>query len=155
MCPGPRQSAHLQSSDADTFANFSWEGRDCREYLGTLTSGIERMSSADNMSSPEWLSAKVRLATLAVALPGLVLSGTASAAEPPVTVEYQSAMTGYRYFDAQVTAVDWRGANDAIRGGAEGGSHGMHGVRTPMQAPSAAEDTPPPVPSENRQAQPQ
>jgi hypothetical protein len=139
---------------ADTFANFSCEGHDCREYLGVLTSGNERMTSTDNMSLPEWLCANARLAALAVASSGLVLSGTASAAEPPVTVEYQSAIAGYRHFDAQAPAVDWREANDAIRGGAEGDAHGMHDMLTPMAVPPAAGDTPPPATPDKLQAHP-
>ncbi len=140
---------------ADTFANFSCEGHDCREYLGVLTPGIERMPSTDNKSLPKWVCANARLAALAVALPGLVLSGTVSAAEPPVTVEYQSAIAGYRHFDAEAPAVDWREANDAIRGGAEGGAHGMHDMRTPMETPSATGDAPPSATPDELQAHPQ
>jgi len=139
---------------ADTFANFSCEGHDCREYVGVLTSGNERMASTDNKLLTEWVCTNTCLAVLAVALPGLVLSGAVSAAEPPVTVAYQSAIASYRHFDAQAPAVDWREANDAIRGGAEGGAHGMHDMRTPMEAPPAAGDTPPPATPDKQQAHP-
>jgi len=113
------------------------------------------MSSADKMSLPEWIRANARPVALAVALPALVLSGTVSAAEPPVTVEYQSAIAGYRHFDAQAPAVDWREANDVIREAAEGGAHGMHDMRTPMAAPPAAGDEPPLATPDEHQAHPQ
>ena len=113
------------------------------------------MPSTDNKSLPKWVCANARLAALAVALPGLVLSGTVSAAEPPVTVEYPSAMAGYRHFDAQAPAVDWREANDVIREAAEGGAHGMHDMRTPMEAPPATGGTPPPATPDEPQAHPQ
>lgn len=139
---------------ADTFANFSCEGHDCRESLGVLTSGIERMPSADNLSLPEFVGANARLAALAVASLALAVSGTVSAAEPPVTVEYQSAIAGYRHFDAQAPAVDWREANDVIREAAEGGAHGMHDMHTPMKAPLATGGTPPPATPDEPQAHP-
>jgi hypothetical protein len=113
------------------------------------------MKSADNMSFPEWVCANARLAALAVALSGLVLSGAVSAAESPVTVAYQSAIAGYRHFDAQAPAVDWREANDVIREAAEGGAHGMHDMRTPTKAPPAAGDTPPPATPDEHQVHPQ
>jgi hypothetical protein len=140
---------------ADTFANFSCEGHDCREYLGVLTPGIERMPSTDNKSLPKWVCANARLAALAVALPGLVLSGTVSAAEPPIIVEYQSAFAGYRHFDAQAPAVAWRRANDAILDGAKGGAHGMDDMRSTMEASPVAGDKPPPATPDEHQAHPQ
>jgi hypothetical protein len=103
------------------------------------------MPSADLKSLSDWARAYARLATLAVALPGLVLSGAASAAEPPVVLEYSSAIAGYRTFDAYAPSVDWREANDAIRDGAEGGAHGMHDMRAPMELPPTTGDTPPPA----------
>jgi hypothetical protein len=57
-----------------------------------------------------------------------------SAAEPPVTVEYQSSFTGYRRFDAQAPTVAWREANDAVGSGSEGAAHGMHGPTEPAPA---------------------
>jgi len=80
------------------------------------------------------------LAALAGASLGLIVFRAVSAAEAPVTVEYQSAFAGYRYFDAQAPAVEWRQANDAIRVGAEGASHGMHDMQAPMEAAPARGD---------------
>jgi hypothetical protein len=153
-------STHTKERDPiavhpDTFANFSCEGYDCREDLGVLVSGIELMPSADNVSLPERVRANARLTTRAIALLGLVLSGTVSAAEPPVTVNYQSATAGYRHFEAEAPAVDWREANDAIRDGAEGGAQGMRGMRTPMEAPPANEAAPPPATPAEFPARPQ
>lgn len=86
-------------------------------------------------------------ATLAfVAAPG------ASAAEPPATVEYQSAFANYQRFDAQAPMVEWRQANDAIRGGTEGAAYGMHDMRSPMEAPPAAENEPLQVTPDEHQA---
>lgn len=146
---------HTVAVPADTFANFSCEGPGFGKYLTILTSGNERMPSADNMSLPEWAGANARWAALAVALPGLAFSVTVSAAGPPVTVEYQSALACYRHFDAQAPALDWREANDAIRDGAEGGAHGMCDTRTPMESPADAGDTPPPATPDASQERPQ
>jgi hypothetical protein len=140
---------------ADTFANFSCEGHDCREYLGVLTPGNERMPSTDNKSLPEFVCANARLSALAVASLALAVSGTVSAADPPVTAEYRSAMADYRHFDAEAPAVDWREANNVIREAAEGGAHGMHEMRTPMESPPATGDTPPPATPDEPQEHPQ
>jgi hypothetical protein len=81
-------------------------------------------------------------ALLAGATLAFVATLRASAAEPPVSVEYHSAFADYRRFDPQAPSVKWRQANDAIRDGTEGAAHGMHDMRSPMEAPPAAEDEP-------------
>lgn len=73
----------------------------------------------------------------------LVATRGVSAAEPPVTVEYQSAFAAYRHFDVQALVVAWRQANDAIRDEAEGAGHGMHDMRSPMETLPAIGDEPP------------
>ena len=96
----PAKRRESMAMPADTFANFSCEGHDCRDDLSVLTSGKQRMPSTDNKSLPDRVCAYARQAALAVASLGLVVSGTVAAAEPPVTVEYQSIFAGYRHFDA-------------------------------------------------------
>ena len=98
------------------------------------------MSSADKMSLPDRVRAYARLAAFAGASLGLVVSDTVSAAEPPVTVEYQSSFAGYRRFDAQAPAVAWRQANDAIGNVSKGDTHGMHGMHVPAE-PAPADIT--------------
>lgn len=110
------------------------------------------MTSIEKMSMRAWVVAKTHLAALACAPLGFVLSTTVLAAEPRVSVEYQSAFADYRHFDAQAVAIEWRQANDAIRDGAEGASHGMHGLQTPMAAPRVAGDEPPPATPDERRA---
>jgi hypothetical protein len=101
------------------------------------------MSPVGARSLPSAGVRRTRRALLAGATLAFVDLLGAAAAEPPVSVEYQSAFADYRHFDAQSPAVDWRQANDAIRDGAEGASHGMHDMQTPMAAPPAAGDEPP------------
>ena len=113
------------------------------------------MSSADNMSLPDRVRAYARRAALAGASLGLVVSGTVAAAEPPVTVEYQSIFAGYRHFDAQAPAVEWRQANDAIRDGAEGAAHGMHDMRAPTEAaPDGTDESQPTTPGDHQEHPP-
>ena len=92
------------------------------------------MSSAGNKSMHSMVTAHGRQAALVAASFGLVFFAAVSAAEPPVTVEYQSSFMGYRRFDAQALTVAWRQANDAIVGGSEGAAHGMHGPTEPAPA---------------------
>jgi hypothetical protein len=110
------------------------------------------MSSIDRMSMQAQVVANKRLAALACASLGLALCTSASAAEPYVSVEYQSAFAGYRHFDVQALSVEWRQANDAIRDGAEGASHGMHDMQSPMAAHPANGDEPPPATPDEHQA---
>jgi hypothetical protein len=110
------------------------------------------MTSIDSRSIWARVGANRHLAALACASLGLVLSDTVLAVEPGATVEYQSAFADYRHFDAQAPAVEWRQANDAIRDGAEGPSHGMHDMQTPTQAPPATGDEPPPATPEEHEA---
>lgn len=137
---------------ADTFANFSCEGKDRRMDLGVPTSEIERMSSAGNMSKLVRVTVNKYPAALLCASLGLVSAGTVSAAEPPVSVEYQSAFADYRHFDTRALTVEWQQANDAIRDAAEGPSHGMHDMQVPMPAPPATGDQPPPTTPDEHQA---
>ena len=137
---------------ADTFANFSCEGHDCRGDLSDLTSGKQSMPSTDNMSLPDRVRAYARQAALAGASLGLVVSGTVAAAEPPVSVEYRSIFSGYRHFDPQPPAVEWRLANDAIRDGAEGDAHGMHDMRAPTGgAPTGTDEPQPTTPGDHQE----
>ena len=110
------------------------------------------MPAANNMSLPERMRATARLATRAAALLGFVLSGRVTADELPVIVEYQSAIAGYRHFDAKAPAIDWRDANDAIRDGAEDGAHGLHDMSMSMEAlpPVTQGASPPASPVEPR-----
>ena len=87
------------------------------------------MSTAGTRSLASAGVRRTRSALLAGATIALVATRGVSAAEPPVTVEYQSTFADYRHFDAQAPAVEWRPANDAIRDGAEGDAHGMHDMR--------------------------
>ena len=96
------------------------------------------MSSAGNRSMHSWETAHGRRAALVAPSFGLLLCAAVSAAEPPVTVDYQSSFTGYRRFDAQAPTVAWRSANDAIGGTGEGAAHGMHGMHGPAD-PSPAD----------------
>ena len=137
---------------ADTFANFSCEGHDCRGDLSDLTSGKQSMPSTDNMSLPDRVRAYARLAAFAGASLGLVVSGTVAAAEPPAPVEYRSIFADYRHFDAQARAVEWRPANDAIRERAEGGNHGMHDMSAPMGgAPDGTDESQPTTPGDHQE----
>jgi hypothetical protein len=113
------------------------------------------MPSADNMSLAGYVCANAHLAALAVASLAFAVPGTVSAADPPVTAEYRSALAGYRHFDAEAPAVDWRETNDAIRDGAEGGAHGMHEMRPPIESRPATGDAPPPATPAEPQAHPQ
>jgi hypothetical protein len=97
-------------------------------------------------------AAVFRRTLIAGATLAFVASRGASAAEPPVTVEYESAFADYRHFDAQAPALEWRQANDAIRDGAEGASHGMHDMQTPTAAPPTAGDEPTPATPDEHQA---
>lgn len=93
----------------------------------------------------------IRRALLAGATVAFVASRGASAAEPPVTVEYESAFAEYRHFDAQALAVEWRQANDAIRDGAQDASHGMRDMQAPMAAPpTTGDELSPATPDEHR-----
>jgi hypothetical protein len=56
----------------------------------------------------------------------LALFNTGFAAEPATSVTYKSAFTGYRFYEAQASAVDWRQANETVREGADGAPHAMH-----------------------------
>ena len=77
---------------------------------------------------------------------------TVSAAEPPVTVEYQSSFADYRHFDAQAPAVAWRQANDAIGSGSEGAAHGMHGMHGPTEpAPADTNESQPTTSGDHRE----
>jgi hypothetical protein len=99
------------------------------------------MSTAGTRSLASAGVRRTRSALPAVATMALVAIRGVSAAEPPVTVEYQSTFAGYRHFDAKAPAVEWRPANDAIRDGVEGDAHGMHDMRTPMEgAPDGADE---------------
>jgi hypothetical protein len=110
------------------------------------------MSSAGNMSLPDRVRAYARLAAFAGASLGLVVSGTVAAAEPPVTVEYQSSFAGYRRFDAQAPAVAWRQANDAIGNVSKGDTHGMHGMHVPAEpAPADTNESPPTTSGDHRE----
>jgi hypothetical protein len=102
------------------------------------------MSSAGNKSMHSRVTAHGRQAALVAASIGLVFFAAVSAAEPPVTVEYQSSFTGYRRFDAQAPTVAWRQANDAIVSGSDGAAHGMHGMHGPTE----------PAPADNTESQP-
>jgi hypothetical protein len=84
---------------------------------------------------------RTRRALLIGATLAFVASWDVSAAEPPVTVEYQSAFAGYRHFDAQAPAVEWRQANDTIRDGTEGDAHKM---QAPAEAAPVLGDEPKP-----------
>jgi hypothetical protein len=137
---------------ADTFANFSCEGRCRRKDFRVQTLRNERMSSADNMSLPDRVRAYARLAAFAGASLGLVVSDTVAAAEPPVTVEYQSSFAGHRRFDAQAPAVAWRQANDAIGNVSKGDTHGMHGMHVPAEpAPADTNESPPTTSGDHRE----
>jgi hypothetical protein len=92
------------------------------------------MSSAGNKSMHSRVTAHGRRAALVAASFGLVFFAALSAAEPPVTVEYQSSFAGYRRFDAQAPTIAWRQANDAIGRGSEGAEHGMHGAMESLPA---------------------
>ena len=94
-----------------------------------------------------------RRTLLAGATLAFVASLGASAAEPPVTIEYQSVFAHYRHFDVQAPTVEWRQANDAIRDGTEGAAHGMRDMRAPTEAPPVAVDEPPPATPDEHQAQ--
>jgi len=113
------------------------------------------MSSADKLSMLARVTAIRRFTVLAGASLGLVPAATVLATEPPTSVEYHSAFADYRHFDAQSLAVEWRHANDAIRDGTEGASHGLHDMRTPMEAPQTMGDEPPPATPDEHQAHPQ
>ena len=90
--------------------------------------------SSVNRSMYSWVTARGRRAALFAGSFGFVFFATASAAEPPVIVKYQSAFADYHQFDAQAPAVAWRQANDAIGSGSEGAAHGMHGPTEPPPA---------------------
>lgn len=150
--PAACRTVGLRVVLADTFANFSCEGKDRSNGRVDPTYGNECMSSIDKLSMPAWVAANKHPAALLCASLALVLSATASAAEPPGSVEYQSAFADYRHFDAQALMVEWQQANDAIRDGAEGASHGMHDMQTPMAAPPATGDEPTPATPDEHQA---
>ena len=102
------------------------------------------MSSADKRSMHGGVTAHGRRAALAAASLGLMFCAAASAVEPPVTVEYQSAFADYRRFDAQAPTVAWRQANDTIGSGSEGAAQGMHGMHGPTEpAPAGTTESQP------------
>jgi hypothetical protein len=113
------------------------------------------MSTAGTRSLASTGVRRTRSALLAGATIALVATRGVSAAEPPVTVEYQSTFAGYRHFDAQASALEWRPANDAIRDGAEGGAHGMRDMRSTMEASPVAGDQPTPATTDEHRAHPQ
>ncbi len=94
------------------------------------------MPLADNMSLPLWAAANSRRAALVVTGLACVVSSTVSAAESPVTVGYESAFEGYRYFETQAPAVEWRQDNDAIEAGSECTAHacGLKDMQAPQEA---------------------
>lgn len=98
------------------------------------------MSSAGNKSMHSRATVHGRRAALVAASFGLVFFAAVSAAEPPVTVKYQSSFADYRRFDAQAPTVAWRQANDAIGSGSEGAAHGMQGMHGPTE-PAPADTT--------------
>lgn len=105
------------------------------------------MSSADDKSMYVWVTARGRRAALVAASLGLMFCAAVSAAEPPATVEYQSAFTDYRCFDAQAPTVAWRQANDAIGNGSDGAARGMYGMHGPAEPPPAETTESPPTTS--------
>lgn len=96
--------------------------------------------SCVNRSMHSWVTTHGTRPALVAASFGLVFFAAVSAAEPPVTVEYQSSFTDYRHFDAQASTVAWRQANDAIGSGSEGAAHGAHGMHAPTE-PAPADTT--------------
>ncbi len=96
--------------------------------------------SSVNRSMYSWVTARGRRAALFAGSFGFVFFATASAAEPPVIVKYQSAFADYHHFDAQAPTVAWRQANDAIGNVSEGAAHGMHGMHVPAE-PAPADIT--------------
>ena len=113
------------------------------------------MSSAGNESMHEGVTANERGVALAAASLVLIFCAAASAAEPPVSVEYHSVFVDYRHFDPQAPSVEWRQVNDAIRDGTEGAAHGMDDMRSTMEASPVAGDKPPPATPDEHQAHPQ
>lgn len=107
------------------------------------------MSSAGNESMHGRVTTHGRRAALVAASFGLMFCAAVSAAEAPVTVEYQSTFTGYRRFDAQAPTVAWRQANDAIGSGSEGAAHGMHGMHGPTGPAPAVTTEPQPTTSDD------
>jgi hypothetical protein len=112
------------------------------------------MSYADNTST-QWVKGHGWRAALAAASLALVVCATVSAAEPPVTGEYQSIFKGYRSFDAQASAVAWRQANDAIGIGSADDTHGQHGMNEMHgrmeTAPTAANESQPTTPGNHQE----
>lgn len=93
--------------------------------------------SSSNRSTVSWVPAHKKRAVLVAAPFGLLLCAAVSAAEPPLTLKYQSFFADYRRFDAQAATVPWQQANDAIGDASEGAARGTHGMHAPAEPPPA------------------
>ncbi len=108
--------------------------------------------SSVNRSMHSWVTARGRRAALFAGSFGLVFFAAVSAAEPPLTLKYQSSFADYHNFDAQAPTLAWRQANDAIGSGSEGAAHGMHGMHGPTEPPPAdTTESQPPTSEDHRE----
>jgi hypothetical protein len=106
----------------DTFAKFACEPVGQHATIDSF-SRIKRMSAMDKEKSWPTLCFRNGLYGIFWALAQF---STGFAAEPATSVAYKSAFTGYRFYEAQASSVDWRQANETVREAVDGAPHAMH-----------------------------